>query len=106
MPRQANGERASALPHRAVVAATQIAIPSTIRRIGRSLLALTLQPRHLWRVPTGMNTITKTLTAATALALLAAPGAAQAAPPTPHQLSISAKPASVVYGKPVSITGQ
>ncbi|HEX8074923.1 MAG TPA: hypothetical protein VF545_08075 [Thermoleophilaceae bacterium] len=42
--------------------------------------------------------------AATVLAISAT--AALAAPPTPHQLTISAQPAKVVFGKPVAITGK
>jgi hypothetical protein len=41
--------------------------------------------------------------AATATAI---PAAATAAPPTPHQLSISAAPNPVVFGKTVAITGK
>jgi hypothetical protein len=44
--------------------------------------------------------------AASAAAAIAMPAAALAAPPSPHQLSISAQPNPVVFGKPVAITGK
>jgi hypothetical protein len=44
--------------------------------------------------------------AALAAAATAIPAAAVAAPPTPHQLSISAAPNPVVFGKTVAITGK
>jgi hypothetical protein len=44
--------------------------------------------------------------AALAAAATAIPAAALAAPPSPHQLSISAQPNPVVFGKSVAITGK
>ena len=44
--------------------------------------------------------------AASAAAATAIPGAALAAPPTPHQLTIAAKPNPVVFGQSVAITGK
>jgi hypothetical protein len=44
--------------------------------------------------------------AACAAAATALPAAALAAPPSPHQLSISAQPSPVVFGKSVAITGK
>src|SRR6266545_6971503 len=44
--------------------------------------------------------------AAFAAAAIAIPAAALAAPPSPHQLSISAQPNPVVFGKTVAITGK
>jgi hypothetical protein len=44
--------------------------------------------------------------AASATAAIAVPGLAAAAPPSPHQLSISAQPNPVVFGSPVAITGK
>ena len=52
-----------------------------------------------------MTTPRIALLCSVALALLVTAGSAQAAPPTPHQLSIAAKPARVVYGSKVAITG-
>lgn len=53
-----------------------------------------------------MTTRTKALISTAGLALLASGGPAQAAPPTPHQLSIAAKPTTVVYGGKTAITGK
>jgi hypothetical protein len=53
-----------------------------------------------------MTTRTKALISTAGLALLASSGPAQAAPPTPHQLSIAAKPTTVVYGGKTAITGK
>jgi hypothetical protein len=53
-----------------------------------------------------MTNKTKALITTAGLALLATGGSAQAAPPSPHQLSIAAKPARVVYGGTVAITGK
>jgi hypothetical protein len=53
-----------------------------------------------------MTNRTKTLITTAGLALLATGGGAQAAPPSPHQLSIAAKPARIVYGGKVAITGK
>jgi hypothetical protein len=44
--------------------------------------------------------------AALAVAAIGIPAAALAAPPSPHQLSISASPNPVVFGKSVAITGK
>jgi hypothetical protein len=44
--------------------------------------------------------------AALAAAVTALPAAALAAPPSPHQLSISAQPNPVVFGKSVAISGK
>jgi hypothetical protein len=53
-----------------------------------------------------MTTRTKSLIAGTAIAGLGVVAAAQAAPPSAHQLSIAAKPTRVIYGGKVAITGQ
>ena len=53
-----------------------------------------------------MRTSTYVFAASAAAALAASVPAALAAPPTPHQLTISAQPSTVIYGKSVAITGK
>ena len=53
-----------------------------------------------------MNPRAYTYIASLAAVLAVAAPAALAAPPTPHQLTIAAKPTTVVYGGSVSITGK
>ncbi|MDX6644008.1 MAG: hypothetical protein QOD76_1970 [Solirubrobacteraceae bacterium] len=53
-----------------------------------------------------MRTSTFAVAASAATALAASAPAALAAPPTPHQLTISAAPSTVVFGKSVAITGK
>lgn len=51
-----------------------------------------------------MNALTKLVPPALAIALFAP--AAQAAPPTPHQLTIAASSPRIVFGEKVALTGQ
>ena len=53
-----------------------------------------------------MKNRTTALISTTGIAILAAAAIAEAAPPTPHQLSIAAKPTRVVYGGKATISGQ
>jgi hypothetical protein len=53
-----------------------------------------------------MNTSARTLTLGAAAVLAVAAPAAVAAPPTPHSLTIAAKPTKVVYGKGSTISGK